>query len=225
MGGKSVAVIRRSRSSERRLLVHLGSVIVVLLFLVCASSVACRNAVAAAQEGGYANTVSSGVSPLAVPATNGNLLFKDVSTWNADVPWTEVVSGMEMMIQGRYHNVTMLVATKDPLTVRVVLDSSFQGVMGLRVDSPDIGLVTDIIEYNDMHARFVGTGTLLGEGIQVPLDGVSSMRTVGTITLTVGGLSQSVDVNLLVLVGFSDGQVVWTRLGVPMGWPFQLLPS
>ena len=158
-------------------------------------------------------------------APNGNLLFKDVSTWNADVPWTEVASEMEMMIQGRYHNVTMVIATKDPLTVHVVVDSNFHGVMGIRVNSPDLGLVTDINEYNDFQVRFVGTMTLVEEGIQIALDGVNSMRTVGTVTLTVGGLSQSVHLNLLVLVGFSDGQVVWTRLGVPMGWPFQQLLS
>lgn len=199
-----MAVIRRSSSSERGFLAHVVSVIVVLLFMVCASSVACWNAAA---------------------APNGNLLLKDVSMWNADMPWTEVAPGMEMMIQGRYVNVTMIIATKDPLTVRVVLDSNFHGVMGLRMDLPDLGLVTAIERYNDMHIRFVGTTTLVGGVIQSPLDGVESMRTVGTVTATVGGVSQSVDMNLMILVGFSDGQVVWTRVGVPMGWPFQLLPS
>lgn len=199
-----MAVIRRSSSSERRFLVHVGSVIVVLLFSVCSFSVACSNAVA---------------------ASNGNLLLKDVSMWNADVPWTEVVPGMEVMVHGSYHNVTMVIATKDPLTVHVVLDSNFHGVIGLRTNSSDLGVATIIEEDHDMQVRFVGTMTLAGDGTQLALNGVESMRTVGTITVTAGGLSQSVDVNLLVLVGFSDGQIVSTRVGVPMGWPFQLLPS
>lgn len=160
---------------------------------------------------------------LVTPASGGNLLVKDVSTSWVNMDWTEVVSGLEIMMKGVYHNVTLLFSTQDPWTFRLVEQSSFSGTIGVRGSVPLLGTVSAVEEYNLFHTRFVGVVTMDPTGLVVPVDGVLSERIMGTLTLVLGGETTTASVNGLLMMKIQNGVIEWARLGPPMGWPFQLL--
>ncbi len=159
---------------------------------------------------------------LIAPASSGNLLFRDVSQWTVDMDWTEVAPGLEVMIRGTYHNTTLIFTTSDPLTLQVVLFASFRGVAGVKGYLPGVGAVSLLEEERVSHLRFVGTSVMVEPGLLMLRDGVLSLRAVGSATVTVGELSETVEVNALLLARLEGGAIVWAKIGVPMGWPFQL---
>jgi len=155
------------------------------------------------------------------PASNGNILFKDVSTWYVDQDWTEVLPGLEIMVKGTYDNVSFLFATNDPSTLRIVTLVSFRGTFGLRGAVPGIGVLS-ILEVDKVnHARLRGTVTFDDTGLLIPADGRLSSRILGSVTVSLGDLSMTAEVNGLAIVEFQNGEIVSIRIGVPMGWPFQ----
>ncbi len=160
---------------------------------------------------------------LIAPASSGNLVFKDVSNWSADMDWTEILPGVQMMMKGVYHNVTLLFSTPDPSTFRLVEMSSFHGALGVRMYDPMLGFVSLITEDKVVHARFVGDVVLDESGSPAPLEGILSARGVGSMTLTVDGITLTDSANVLALIKVRDGTIEWAKIGVPMGWPFQLL--
>lgn len=157
------------------------------------------------------------------PVSEGNVLARDVSNWTVDVDWTEVLPGIEMMVRGTYHDTTMVFLTADPTVYRVVVLSTFRGSLGVRFFDPDLGLVTLIVTNTVSHAKFAGTMVLDDLGTLVPKEGLLLARTLGTTTLSVGDYVMEESVNELGLAKYEDATPVWVRVGVPMGWPFQVL--
>jgi len=86
-----------------------------------------------------------------------------------------------------------------------------------------VGFVSLVMEYKVLHTRFVGDVSLNDAGVAVPEDGILAARSVGSLTLTIDGITLTESGNALVLIKLQDGTIEWARLGVPMGWPFQLL--
>ncbi len=162
---------------------------------------------------------------LIAPASSGNLVAKDVSSWSVDLDWTEIIPGIEMMMKGVYRNVTFLFSTQDPLTFRLVSLSSFNGVLGVRAVDPLLGVVSLVSEYKVLHTRFVGDVSLNQAGVPVLQDGILAVRSVGSMTLVLDGITLTESLNVLALMRIQDGAIEWARLGVPMGWPFQLLAA
>lgn len=160
-------------------------------------------------------------SLLVSPAPEGALLAKEVSTVHVDMDWTEVLPGLEILVQGTFHNTSLLFATQDPSVVRVEILSLFHGVQGIRGVVPGIGLVTILIEAKISEVRIVGTFALEPPMFLIPVDATLSLRSVGTLSLTAGGLTVTEDVNGLLILQVRDGSIFWARIGVPMGWPFQ----
>ncbi len=160
---------------------------------------------------------------LIAPASNGNLVFKDVSSWSVDMDWTEIVPGLELMMKGVHHNVTLLFSTPDPSTFRLVEMSSFHGALGVRMYDPMLGFVSLVTQDKVVHIRFVGDVVLDGSGLPVPLDGILTARSVGLMTLTMDGITLTESGNALAKIVIQNGAIESVRLGVPMGWPFQLL--
>lgn len=156
------------------------------------------------------------------PASAGHLLYKDVSSWTVDMDWTEMLPGMELMVRGTYHNVSLLFATDDALTFRIVAISTFRGTIGIRLEVPDVGTVSLVETDKVAIARFVGLATMDEIGLLVASDGLLSVRALGSITVSLDGMSATAEANALLLVKLQDGNIVWMKLGVPMGWPFQL---
>lgn len=156
------------------------------------------------------------------PASSGNLLLKDVSSWDVDLDWTEVLPGLEYMIHARYHNVSLLFATDDPLVLRVVSHSFARGTVGLRGYLPGVGDVEMFEQDRVAHLSVVAKVTLDAAGNLASLDAVLSLRTLAHVSITVDGIAMEEDMNLMILAKIRNGQFEWIRIGVPMGWPFQL---
>jgi len=160
---------------------------------------------------------------LIAPASSGNVVLKDVSSWSVDMDWTEIIPGVEMMMKGVFHNVSLLFSTSDPSTFRLVEMSSFHGALGVRMYNPMLGFVSLFTEDKVVHARFVGDVVLDETGLPVSMDGILAVRSVGSVTLAMDDVTLTESVNVLALIKVRDGGIEWARIGVPMGWPFQLL--
>ncbi len=160
-------------------------------------------------------------SLLVSPASGGALLVKAVSTHQVDMDWTEVAPGLEVMIHGTFHNTGLLFTTDDPAVFRVVVLGLFHGILGIRGTDPVLGPFSLATQDRIAELRIVGTVKVDEQGVAVPIDAMLSLRTRGTVTLNIGSISETVDVNLLGIVQVKGGEVVWTRVGVPLGWPFQ----
>lgn len=159
------------------------------------------------------------------PAAGGNLLPRDVTSWSVDMDWTEVAPGLSVLFQGTYHNVSLLYSTPERGTFRLVVLSSFHGRMGVEGLIPGLGNLTILEAYAVVQSRFVGTATLAPDGTAMTRDGLLSMRAVGSATVTIGDTSITADANVLLLIQVRDGRVLWARIGVPLGWPFQALAA
>ncbi|OGS62111.1 MAG: hypothetical protein A3K59_03565 [Euryarchaeota archaeon RBG_19FT_COMBO_69_17] len=157
------------------------------------------------------------------PAAGGTLLAREVTSWSVDMDWTEVTPGLSVLLQGTYHNVSMLFSTGERGTYRLVVQTSFHGRLGVAGLIPDLGTLTILEEYAVVQSRFVGTASLAPDGSALSRDGVLSMRAVGSVTVDVAGTSITEDANVLLLVLVRDGRIAWARIGVPLGWPFQAL--
>ncbi len=162
---------------------------------------------------------------LIAPASSGNVVFKDVSSWSVDMEWTEIIPGVEMMMKGVFHNVTLLFSTPDPSTFRLVEMSSFHGALGVRMYNPMLGFVSLVTDDKVVHARFVGDVVLDEAGSPAPLDGILAVRSVGSMTLTMDGITLTESGNALAIIVIRNGTIESARFGVPMGWPFQLLSA
>lgn len=66
------------------------------------------------------------------------------------------------------------------------------------------------------------SGSSTNSAFPLPLHVVVSLRTRGTITVTIGDVSMTENVNLLGIVQVRNGEILWARIGVPLGWPFQI---
>lgn len=161
-------------------------------------------------------------SLLIVPASDGTLLLKEVSTEQLDMDWTEIVPGIEVMIQGTVHSSTLLFATAQPGVVRFVGLSMFHGTLGIRGFVPGLGFLTIVSEIQISEVRIHGTGVLDPvTGLVFPLTATLSVRLLGVSTLTIGDVVVTEAVNGLIVIAFEDGDLASIRIGVPMGWPFQ----
>ena len=160
-------------------------------------------------------------SLLVSPAPEGALLAKEVSTVHVDMDWTDVLPGIEILVDGTFHNTTLLFATQDPSVVRVEGLFLFHGLQGIRGVVPGVGLVTILIEAKISEVRVIGTFMLEPPIFLIPIDATLSLRSVGTLSVTAGGVTFTEEVNELLILQVRNGSIFWVRIGVPMGWPFQ----
>ena len=158
---------------------------------------------------------------LVAPASDGNLLAKEVSTFHVDMDWTEVAPGLELLMKGTAHTTALLFATPDPTLFRLVGLLMFHGTTGIRGFDPLLGSFTILSDTPVTAIRAVGTFVLDPGGFPIPVDIVVSLRTRGTLTVEVGPISVTEDVNLLGIIQIRNGEIFWARAGVPLGWPFQ----
>lgn len=129
------------------------------------------------------------------------------------------------MLKGVRHNTTLLFSTQDPLKFRLVEMSSLHGALGTRGYDPSLGFVFLTVEYRVVHLRFVGDAVLDETETLTPENGLLALRTMGSMTMTMGDITVTQNANLLALIKVRDRAIEWARLGVSMGWPFQLLSA
>lgn len=128
------------------------------------------------------------------------------------------------MIDGTLHVTLLLFSTDDPTRFRTVSFLSFRGSEGLRYNplySDYSILPTEKVN----HMMFVGRLALDEFGHIAPDDGLRSTRFLGSMTVTLQGLVVTQEVNLLLMLKSDEGEKIWAKEGIPMGWPFQMLVS
>jgi len=163
------------------------------------------------------------VSALLVsPASGGNLLAKDVWTVQVNMDWTEIYPGIEIMIDGLLHNTLLIFSTNDPVIFRLVGLTTFHGTIGMRGYDPLIGSFLFLETDKVYQSRAVGMLALNETGVLVLVDGMLSLRALGSLTFIVGDIVLVLGYNLFLLIKMSNGEIVWAKAGVPMGWPFQM---
>lgn len=155
---------------------------------------------------------------LVAPASGGNLLFKQVTTEQVDM--TTTIPGpfpgtqFQLTIRGLVHSTSLIFTTDDPMTFRVVLLQVFHGYVSVSGTLPIIGPISIEEAEKVSFFRFVGTITFGGGGLPA-LDGLAAEKALGTITIHIGDVERTFDVNALILIKFTNGSVDWLKLVGP----------
>lgn len=151
---------------------------------------------------------------LVAPASGGNLLFKQVTTEQVDMTTTIPGTEVQLTIRGLVHNTSLIFTTDDPMTFRVVLLQVFHGYVSVSGTLPIIGPVSIEEAEKVSFFRFVGTITFSGGWVPA-LDGLAAEKALGTITIHIGDIERTFDVNALILIKFTNGSVDWLKLVGP----------